>query len=199
MGISIRIIALAAVTVWLVAAAPAIGQRDPGVVFEAEVVQIFVEPDSLRIEGHYFLRGSGDREQLVLLSYPYPQDPLLAGARTLTLEVMTEGASFPLNFSERADGSGVRWWIPVSPGRPVQVYTVYRQARLESFARYIITTTQAWPRPLARARFEIYLPEGAHPVEFSHAFHPGEGGAGRCWVYEETEFWPERDISVRWE
>jgi hypothetical protein len=191
-------LAMAAV-VWSMAAASATGQGDPGVVFEAEVVQIFVEPDSLRIEGHYFMRGSGDREQVVLLSYPYPQDSRLAGARTLTLEAITEAATCPLNFSERNDGRGVRWWVPVSPGRRVQVYTVYRQARLENFARYIVTTTQAWQRPLARARFEIYLPEGAHPVEFSHAFQPGEGDGGPCWVYEENDFWPERDISVRWE
>ena len=187
---------------WCLAAPPAFG-GDSGpavpVSFEREIIRIFVEPDSLRIEGLYFLRGSGDREQVVPLTYPYPEDERLGGARTEFLRARTTGDWTPLSFGEKSAGNGARWWVPVSPGQAIEVHTVYRQQRLDDYARYIVTTTRAWRRPLARARFEVYLPEGVRPRSWSYPFEPGQGEQGACWVYEATDFWPDRDITVSWD
>lgn len=169
------------------------------VAFESEIIRIFIEPDSLRVEGLYHLRGVGDRQRVVNLNYPYPEDSKLGGARTDLLEARTDGPWIPLGFSEMPDDRGALWHVPINPGSPVTVRTVYRQQRLSNYARYIVTTTRAWTRPLKHARFEIYLPSTVVPRKFSYDFQPGTGEFGPCWVYEEKDFWPHRDIWVSWD
>jgi hypothetical protein len=74
----------------------------------------------------------------------------------------------------------------------------YRQAIREKYARYIVTTTRAWQQPLRHARFEIRLPEGAEPTEFSFPFAPSRDSTGVVYVWEADAFYPDRDIVVRW-
>lgn len=200
-SLSISVFLAVGLLLWpgLAAAQESSPTRTFPVVFESEVIRIFIEPDSLRVEGLYNLRGAGERKQIVTLSYPYPEDELLGAARTELLEARTDGPWIPLSFSEKSDGRGALWQIPVSPDSEVTVRTVYRQQRLTHYARYIVTTTRAWTRPLQHARFEIYLPPGVFPVEFSYDFQPGQGKFGPCWVFEENNFWPDRDITVTWE
>ena len=156
-------------------------------------------PTPCASRGHYFLQGAGDRERVVLLSYPYPADERLGGAHTEFLRARTTEDWIPLSFAERPAGDGARWWVPVSPGQALEVHTVYHQQRLADYAHYIVTTTKQWRRPLARARFEVYLPDGAQPRSWSYPFVPGQGAQGACWIYEATDFWPDRDITVSWE
>ncbi|MGD9548656.1 MAG: hypothetical protein AB7V45_14105 [Candidatus Krumholzibacteriia bacterium] len=184
---------------WSPAAPPAAPTPGTALRFVSEIIRISIEPDSLHIEGRYFLLGTGEREQIVPLFYPYPEDERLGTARTLLLEARTDGDWTPLSFADRADGKGVLWWIPVSPGHRLEVRTEYRQQRLDDYGRYIVTSTRAWGRPLDHARFEIYLPEGAVRPEFSHPFVKGTDSCGECWIFEMDNFWPDRDIIVQWE
>ncbi len=153
----------------------------------------------MRVEGLYHLRGTGKVKQVTPLNYPYPEDDLLGAARTEFLMARTDSAWVPLSYSEKPKNAGAKWWIPVSPGKPLVVRTVYRQQIFASYARYIVTTTRAWDRPLLNARFEIYLPEGARSKSFSYDFRWGEGKYGPCWVFEVSNFWPDKDIIVTWE
>jgi hypothetical protein len=167
--------------------------------FESEVVALHVEDDSLRVEGTYLLACREAATGCVPLHYPYPADDQLGGARTVRLEIRGTGGSWePGEFDEVAGGRGARWWIPLDRGPEIEVRTVYRQALQTRYARYIVTTTAAWGRPLRHARFEIHLPPGSEPLHFSHAFAPRDGETGRIYVYEETDFLPEQDIVVTW-
>ena len=200
MGVTGLILLLLAAA-WSPAAPPSGTSEPPGpaVLFHSEIIRIFIEPDSLRIEGRYFLEGTGEVERTVPLFYPYPEDERLGGARTLLLEGRTTGDWVPLDFTEDPRGRGARWWIPVRPGSGLEVRTEYRQQRLDDYGRYIVTSTRAWGRPLEHARFEVYLPLQAVRPEFSHPFVRDPESAGQVWIFELDNFWPERDIIVRWE
>lgn len=174
---------------------------EPLVTFVSEVVELTIEPDSLRVDGRYRLRfgdaaGSGE----VGLFYPYPRDPELGGARTVRLawRPVDDSPWRSLGIQEIGRGAGARWQVPITAGADVEVSTTYRQARLGLYARYIVTTTARWGRPLASARFVIRLPEGCEPEEFSFPFArcPDEGPA--AWCHEATDFLPDRDVMVRW-
>jgi hypothetical protein len=199
--------ALAAIGLLLGAAGAIAAAAPPGVLlplrFDSEVVRLFIEPDSVRIEGLYRFACAREAGAPLALFYPYPSDSLMGGARTLSLESRAPGEAWePLRFEELPAGRGVRWWVPACRAETLDVHTEYRQARRATHAVYIVTTTRMWGRPLRRARFEIFLPVRiAGEPRFSYPFQPlaprtPEGWAG--YVYEATDFLPEREITVDW-
>ena len=113
--------------------------------FDGEVVRLFVEADSLRVEGHYHFRCGESAARAVTLLYPYPADSLLGGARTLRLEARAPGGDWqPLTFAEMPGRSTVRWLVPLDLAEQLELRTTYRQALRGRYARYIVTTTAAW-------------------------------------------------------
>jgi len=176
---------------------PASGTREP-VRFHSEVIQLFIQPGQLTVDGLYRFVGRAGRSGIpVGLFYPYPRDSLLGAAHTELLAVLApNGDWMPLAFEELPDGRGVRWRIPFA-GDTTLVRTVYRQTLLASYARYIVTSTAAWGRPLEHARFEVCLPDSARAPEFSYPFQRAISGAP-CYVYEARSFLPADDIVVTW-
>jgi hypothetical protein len=162
-------------------------------------VRIFVEDESLRVAGIYNMICRPTPATQITLFYPYPEDSLLGGARTLSVACRAGDRPWePLKFAEVVQRPGSRWWVPLGRSDTLAVRCIYRQARLASYACYIVTTTSAWGRPLSHARFEVYLPSGARDVEFSFPFEHGEGEGGACYVYEAVDFMPTREITVTW-
>lgn len=166
--------------------------------FASETIRIVVLADSIEVDGVYrFVRRPSETDATSLF-YPFPRDSLLGGARMVSLEGREPDAAwYPLRFENpSARVSGVRWWIPSSPSEPhFETRAVYRQARLEDYGRYIVTTTAAWGLPLQWARFEIVLPRECEITLASFPFEPDDDGV---YVYETTQFLPDRDIMFRW-
>jgi len=175
-------------------------QNDAPLRFDTEIIRIHVEPDSLRIEGHYRFVVSEPRPGFQTLLYPYPADSLLGGARTVSLEWQSGDRPWQaLDFRELANGGGARWPVPLPAEGWVEVRTVYRQARLADYGRYIVTTTRGWANPLRHALFEIHLPEGVQPLTFSYPFKRVITAEDNCYLFEANEFFPERDIIFTWQ
>ena len=82
----------------------------------------------------------------------------------------------PAGWEEIPSVSGVRWWIPPCPGDSIAAEAVYRQKIETEYARYIVTTARVWGRPIRFASFEIRLPPGAEPLDFSYPFERRESG-----------------------
>jgi hypothetical protein len=61
-----------------------------------------------------------------------------------------------------------------------------------------VTTTRTWGRALRHAAFEIHLPAGAVPLDFSFPFEIRRAQGEVYYTYEADDFFPDRDIVVRW-
>lgn len=164
--------------------------------FDSERIRLAIRGDTLRVEGLYrFLGRLGGRR--VTLFYPYPADSLLGRAWMESLDIRPgQGESWaPAAFVESKRGEGAGWRLDPPGGERFELLAVYRQLLLDRHARYIVTSTQAWGRPLRHARFELNLPHGAALTRSSYPFTWGEDG---LWVYEAENFLPEEDIVVEW-
>jgi hypothetical protein len=167
--------------------------------FDSEKVCLFIQRDSLEVQGlyHYICTRSG--RSPTGLFYPYAVDSLLGGARAVGFEYRFPGENWlPLQYEDVPSRMTARLMLPSCRGEGFEVRAVYRQALLGSYACYIVTTTRGWERPLRSAVFEIHLPEGAEPVEFSFPFEKVISDGGVVYRYEATDFMPDRDITVTW-
>lgn len=173
--------------------------RSLPLIFDSEQIALTVLGDSLEVRGRYLLRCQGRGGGEIPLLYPFPRDSLLGGWRFVSLAVRAGAAAPPAparwEIVPRSDA--VRWWLPPCASDTLIAEAVYRQALRDDYARYIVTTTRAWERPLRRAEFEIRLPAGAEPVEFGFPFTAVAGEPG-LYRYEATDFLPDHDITVRW-
>jgi hypothetical protein len=168
--------------------------------FDSEVIRLFIECDTLRVEGIYRFLCAPYESDFMSLFYPFPEDSLLGAAWTVGLDCRTPAAPWrPLEFFELPKSKGSQWRVPLTLGDTLDVRVVYRQVLLGPYARYIVSTTRAWPRPLRLARFEVFLPEGAEPRRFSYPFRLEEDGVRNYYLFEARDFLPEDDIIVEWE
>lgn len=164
--------------------------------FDSELIRLEIRGDTLRVDGLYRFLAANPRQPMPLF-YPYPADSLLGAAWTESLawRPSPEAPWQPLTVTERPRRDGVRWQLPTGDGDRVEARTVYCQLLRTRYARYIVTSTAAWGRPLREARFEIRLPAGARLTECSFPF----AREGELWVYEARDFMPAVDIIFRWE
>ena len=190
---SVAVAALATATVAVSAGGHAAGRLE----FDSEEIVIDLRGDVVEVTGTYHFRVGGGPVPAQPMLYPYPEDPLLGDARTLRLEWQRpDGRWAPLAFEELPP-RGVRWRLPATDSDTLTVRTVYRQVMHSTYARYIVTTTQAWGQSLRRASFEVRLPPGAKDPTFSYPFQP-KGPTVRVWTYEARDFLPREDIVVRY-
>jgi len=171
--------------------------------FDSEHICLSIVGDSLEVRGTYVLLCRGEAPATFPLFYPFPRDSLLGGFRMVSLRVRAsladpgEGGELDSRWESVPGVFAVRWWLPPCPGDTLVAAAVYRQALRSEYARYIVTTTRAWGEPLRHAGFEIRLPAGAEPLDFSFPFVRSEAEAG-LYTYAADEFYPDRDIIVRW-
>jgi hypothetical protein len=168
-------------------------------VFDSESIRLDIGADSLEVQGTYVLVRREPIEEAIPLFYPFPSDSLLGGARMVSLAFRAGTAPpAPGRWEQPPFASGVRWWVPPCRGDTIVAEAVYRQQMKASYARYIVRTTRIWGRPLRHASFEIRLPPGASPLEFSFPFEPREAGGNVSYVFDAYDFFPDHDIVVRW-
>jgi hypothetical protein len=168
-------------------------------VFDAEWVQLQVTGDSLEVRGTFVLLCREPVEESIALFFPFPRDSLLGGARMISLRFRAGAdTTLPGRWEELPGDPGVRWWMPPCPGDSIVAEFEYHQEIHAEYARYVVMTARVWGRPLRYASFEIRLPPGAEPTELSCPFERRGAGEEVYWAWETEDFFPDRDIVVRW-
>jgi hypothetical protein len=175
-----------------------IGEAFP-LVFDSESIWLDIVGDSLEVRGTFTLLCRTPIEESIPLFFPFPIDSLLGGARMVSLAFRADADSaVPAHWEEPPLAPGVRWWVPPCRGDSIVAEAVYRQKIKTEYARYILTTARLWGRPIRFARFEIRLPSGAEPLDFSYPFERRSERGEIYYAYEVRDFFPDRDIVVRW-
>jgi hypothetical protein len=166
--------------------------------FDSEHIRLDIIGDSVEVHASYVLRCRAAGRPLPPLMYPFPEDSLMGGFRMISacMHAWHDSVSAPVRWEDVPGTNAVRLWLSACVADMIVTDVIYRQELHDDYARYIVTTTHAWGRPLTRASFDIRLPPGAIPIEFSFPFEPIEGTDR--YRYEATDFMPDRDIMVRW-
>lgn len=186
-----------------IGAAPARAGGPPGpelsVSFDSEWIRLSIAGDSLEVRGTYVLRCREKSGERISLFYPFPEDSLLGGARMISLSARIDGRELGgIPWMPSHGVPGVRWNTPPCTGDTLTLDTLYRQKLTTNYARYIVTTTKAWLRPLRLARFEVRLPAGAVPIDFSFPFEARGEPPDRFYTFEARDFLPDHDVIFRW-
>ncbi|MBP6875596.1 MAG: hypothetical protein KBD56_05955 [Candidatus Eisenbacteria bacterium] len=166
--------------------------------FDSEEIHLRVQSDSLIVDGTYRLicnLGKGT----TYIVYPFPTDPRMGAATPVRMEIRAPGGEWKrVSCSALPRGAGLRCRVPLLAKDTLELHAVYRQKLMENYARYIVTSTRAWGRPLRSALFLVTLPEGMELFGASYPFAPDGENLNRYRFLAEN-FWPEKDIVIEWQ
>jgi len=157
--------------------------------FVSESIFMNLDSNAVHIRGVYRFQNLTEEKVGARLFYPFPLED-----SDYPHEIKVEGADF------RKGEKGLFLTFPILPGEEKEITVEYTQKIAPGFARYILTTTRTWQKPLEKAHFEIKVPRDWREVHISLSCHEvREEGNYRVFIADFDNFWPREDLKVSWE
>lgn len=180
-------------TLMLMAPALACAGGQVATVFHREEIRVEPQAGALRVIGFYVFRNDAERDESRVIFYPLPLD----SRHPFPDEIIVTTVTDTLDWHRSANG--VRFRVDVPAGGETSFTVEYSQPCLDDAGCYILTTTRAWHRPLARADFTIVIADSLslHWMSYS-ADDTVRTDAGTVLRFTRTGFLPDRDLCLRW-
>jgi hypothetical protein len=167
--------------------------------FDEEQIEIAVRPGELHVTGLYAYTNASPLPALLTLRVPFPIDARHPRPHGVAGAEAGESMSVwhPLTFDPRGEDLACR--LLFAPGERKWVRLEYLQEAREPSGRYILTTTRAWGRALARADFRVSLTAGVELAWSSYELDrlPAPAGEQR-FGFSRRGFMPDRDWIFGW-
>ncbi|HDR00306.1 MAG TPA: hypothetical protein ENN51_08505 [candidate division WOR-3 bacterium] len=157
--------------------------------FAREEIDITVRPGAVEVLGTYHFTCSAEETVAAIISYPFPLDSVHGYPDSVVLpgrrfELADSAARFVMRFPPRGEASFTAW---------------YRQPLSGSEARYIVTSTRQWRRPIDRAQFRVTVPADLPGATLN--YRPDSTrrtDSTLTWFFTRLRFYPSEDVIVRW-
>jgi hypothetical protein len=164
----------------------------PIVHFVRERIDIAVYPEEVRVEGLYVYRNPWPFPVAQAFSIPLPVDVSHPMPTELTAaRLVPDAGPIPLrNLLGRES-----FELPFRAREEVQVIIQYRQYAPTRDARYLLTTTGPWRRPLDHAVYTLTL----HDVGLARSNYALRSDTQGILGFERTGFMPQEDWQFQWE
>jgi hypothetical protein len=182
------------IAVGLIAAASALcAQGRTQVVFEREVIMVFLDETRITVKGTYFFKNKHIRPVTQRLFYPFPVDSLHPAPDSVT--VHAEGKPVPF----RSTGTGVVFSVTAPAAGSVMVTVVYEQDCLDNTGCYILTSTSKWENPLKEAEFDVFVPQHVELTSMTYeADLVRKEKNYTVSTFHKNNFLPKKDLCLEW-
>jgi hypothetical protein len=166
------------------------GQSPLPVRFVDETIRMRFDPPWMEVEGHYHLRNELPSRLSIGILYPLPLD------RGMDFPIAWEVSGVP---SREAEGRGLAWTVSLEAFAETDVVARYTQYVADGAdARYILTTTATWGRPLEHATYEVQWPASLEPEpRLSYPAPAVVEGDRKVVRFRRERFLPPRDLVLR--
>ncbi len=159
--------------------------------FEAEELNFYLENDLWEMDGLFHFANYDSLSAKELIFFPVPSDSFCLPPKIKALSVQDdkEGAVTLLN----QDKNGFTFLLSLPALSFCSLHLDYTQTLKSNYAKYIITTTNSWGRPLPYAKYTL------HPginVQIRSLPFPVQKQEGRNYIWEFYDFAPEKEFEV---
>jgi hypothetical protein len=167
--------------------------------FDRERIEIRVQGGLIQVTGLYHYRNSSRLPTLLTLAVPFPIDAAHPAPVSVALAEAAEDGRPLGEIDPSRWGRGVRFRLTFQPGEAKWIRLDYAQPTRVANGRYLLTTTQAWRRPIGRAEYLLHLPGSSQLVSSSYALAPvPAAGPWRTYTFSKTSFLPTENWDFAW-
>lgn len=163
----------------------------PIVRFERERIDVALYPTEVQVVGWYVYRNPWPVSVSQGLAVPLPVD---AGHPMPTELIVARGGPGASPLPVRSFLGRHTFEVRFQPGEELEVMVRYRQFAPRADARYLLTTTQPWRRPLEHGRYTLTL----HDTELLTSNYALHRETATLYTFERTRFLPEADWRFAW-
>ncbi|MEN6445311.1 MAG: hypothetical protein ABFC98_04630 [Candidatus Cloacimonas sp.] len=159
--------------------------------FEAEELNFTLQKERWEMEGLYYFANYDTIAVAQLIYFPIPVDSVCLPA-TLKKIAIQEGKDAKVTMKKQTqNGFSFSLSLPAKSFCSVQI--IYTQALKGNYAKYIITSANAWGRPLPYAKYTL---RKGKKVEITALPFPVQKRKKDSYTWEFYDFVPDKDIAV---
>lgn len=168
--------------------------------FVYEKIILEIEPRELTVTGLYRFQNRFPFEVTLPMLYRFPVDEYQDFPHEISTKSITAEGKQPLEFAWRRNNNAIRLNVSTEGKSSAEMRVTYSQRLKGKQARYILTTTKAWGKPLKSADYQLVLSENLKISSISFPFDRTETVSGKRFYFSHKEnFMPDVDLIIRWE
>lgn len=176
--------------------------KEPGkssVDFFKEEITLSVNDSEATINGVYYFRNDTEKNGEFPVLFPFYVDSLTLFPYSIKAYVIDNAKTVKLNYRIIEKARSISMTIPIKAHSITTWYLDYSQIIKASKARYIITSTSAWGKPLEKATYKFIVPSNfdnitAWPQPDTALIDK----SNTILISHQTNFLPRRDMEVTW-
>lgn len=159
--------------------------------FPEETISIMVHPCNIEVRGLYSYKNPWPFPITQGFGFPFPIDELHHTPLPIRLTLAESGE--PINIRKFLNDDTFTLYF--KPFERIDVQLYYSQATQTPNARYILTTTNAWRRPLKKAHYFLKT-VGVKNIGSNYEM---KNAGTNVWNWERVNFMPKNDWLIKWE
>ena len=166
--------------------------------FFKEKITLTVSDSVATVNGIFYFRNNRDRDKPFPVLFPFYVDSVTHFPREINAYIINDNDTLTVNFEPLVERGAIRMGIPMK-SNAVTVWHLDYSQRIESpRARYILTSTSAWKKPLEEASYYFIVPENFKVVSvWPEPDNSGGDEIKTLWCHK-TNFMPKRDMEITW-
>jgi len=170
----------------------------PELQFSAEKIEMRVTGEEVGVKGYYYFRNNSPQRSIHrLLFYPFPVDSIHNFPYIIDVYYLSSGKK--ILYGSKKPAKLIYFPVDLPPHSTIAVVVEYHQSIRANNAKYILHTTKYWGRPLEKADFLVWIPQGLQDVKLSYQPTKVETLDSQIkFIIERRDFFPHRDLEVEW-
>jgi len=168
--------------------------RCQSVDFYREDLVFSIDSVYFTVNGTYYFRNTSDKQVSFPVAYPVPRVGFQEAIDTLVVYDI-ERPEIPVKLMHK--DTMYLFQAKIDAGSSEAFVIAYRQKHDNHSAKYILTTTSYWGKPLEEASYDLLVPGYIHITGFSYP--PDSSTAFReekIYHWKKKEFMPDKDFTI---
>ena len=173
--------------------------RGSGIDFYKEDIVLSVSDSHAAVSGSYWFRNSTEKHVPYPVSFPFYVDSTSLFPDSISAYVKNDSLITQIPFMKYKIAKSIGIRVPMTAKGTTIWHLDYSQKILSSHARYILTSTAAWGKPLQEATYKFIVPATFDSVRvWPKADTVYDLGDQKVYLSYRTNFMPKRDMEIYW-
>jgi hypothetical protein len=167
--------------------------------FYKEEITLTISDSEASVHGIYYFRNNTDRSSEFPVLFPFYIDSLTPFPHVIKPYLVDSAKTVHLSFQIIEKAGSISLAIPVKPQSVTIWYLDYTQRIKATHARYIITSTNAWGKPLHEATYRFIAPSDYDSIQtwpMADSIYKDE--AKIVILCHRKNFLPQQDMEISW-
>jgi hypothetical protein len=155
--------------------------------FFGEKIDFTIDKERFSTNGIYFFANTSGKDIVFPIFFPFAKN-----ADSITVRQVFN-ISYSQNIDYQFKQNGILFSLSVLANDTVYVNIAYSQLTTKE-NMYILSSTQAWKKPLKQADYTLKTDDSISILEFSY---PPDRQSGNIYYWNKTDFYPEKEFSIK--